>query len=138
VLGNAQRSLRDSIERRANGRVALLERQAGGGAVLTGPWMVSASIVVPRGHPLMCDSPVGCYRWLGQLHAAALTELGVPAYALPAQALPDANNMIDARTASWACFGRLSPWKLLIQAIENWLAWHKEGCTRGHCWSQEH
>jgi lipoate-protein ligase A len=113
VLGNAQRSLRNSIEQRANGRVELLQRQAGGGVVLTGPWMVSTSIILPYGHPLLCDSLVACYRWLGQLHAAALTEFGVPAYALPAQALPAANAMIDVRTVSWACFGGLSPWEVV-------------------------
>jgi lipoate-protein ligase A len=113
VLGNAQRSLRKLIEQRATGRVDLLERQAGGGAVLTGPWMVSTSIILPHGHPLLGDSLVGCYRWLGQLHATALAEFGVPAYALPAQALPLANAMIDARTVNWACFGGLSPWEVV-------------------------
>jgi lipoate---protein ligase len=113
VLGNAQRSVRKVIENRIDGRVELFERQAGGGAVLTGPWMVSTSIVLPHGHPLLGDSLVGCYRWLGQLHAAALAEFGVPAYALPAPALPLANSMIDVRAVNWACFGGLSPWEVV-------------------------
>ncbi len=113
MLGNAQRALRNVIEQRANGRVDLLERQAGGGAVLTGPWMVSTSIVLPYGHALLCDSLVGCYRWLGQLHAAALAEFGVPAHALPVEALPVANAKIGARTVNWACFGGLSPWEVV-------------------------
>jgi len=113
VLGNAQRSLRNIIEQRIDGRIELLERQAGGGAVLTGPWMVSTSIVLPHGHPLLCDSLVGCYRWLGQLHAVALAEFGVPASALPAPALPLANAMINVRTVNWACFGALSPWEVV-------------------------
>jgi lipoate-protein ligase A len=113
VLGNAQRSLRNVIEQRINGRVELLDRQAGGGAVLTGPWMVSTSIILPYGHPLLSDSLVGCYRWLGQLHAAALAEFGVPAYALPAKALPLASAMIGVRTVNWACFGGLSPWEVV-------------------------
>jgi len=75
--------------------------------------MVSTSIVLPYGHPLLCDSLVSCYRWLGQLHAAALAEFGVPAYALPAPALPLANAMIDVRTVNWACFGGLSPWEVV-------------------------
>jgi lipoate---protein ligase len=113
VLGNAQRSLRNIVEQRINGRVELLDRQAGGGAVLIGPWMVSTSIVLPYGHSLLGDSLVGCYRWLGQLHAVALAEFRVPAYALPAQALPGANAIIDVRTVSWACFGGLSPWEVV-------------------------
>lgn len=113
MLGNAQRSLRNVIGQRINGRVELLERQAGGGVVLTGSGMVSASIVLPYGHPLLCDSLVGCYRWLGQLHVAAFGEFGVPAYALPPHALPLANAMIDVRTVRWACFGDLSPWEVV-------------------------
>jgi len=113
VLGNAQRSLRNIIEQRIDGRVELLEREAGGGAVLTGPWMVSTSIILPRGHPLVSGSLVGCYRWLGQVHAAALAEFGVPAHALPVQSLPLANAMMDIRTVDWACFGGLSPWEVV-------------------------
>jgi len=113
VLGQAQRSLRHVIEQRIDGRAELLDREAGGGAVLTGPWMVSASVILPHGHPLLGDSLVGCYRWLGQLHAAALAEFGVPARALPAQSLPLANARIDARTVTWACFGGLSPWEVV-------------------------
>lgn len=75
--------------------------------------MVSTSIILPYGHPLVCGTLVGCYRWLGQLHAAALTNFGVPAYALSAQALPGANAMIDIRTVNWACFGGLSPWEVV-------------------------
>jgi lipoate-protein ligase A len=113
VLGKAQRSLRDVIGQRIDGRVELLEREAGGGVVLTGPGMVSASIVLPYGHPLLCETLVGCYRWLGQLHVAALAELGVAAYALPASALPLANAMMDVPPARWACFGGLSPWEVV-------------------------
>jgi lipoate---protein ligase len=112
VLGQAQRSLRSVIEQRIDGRAELLDRQSGGGAVLTGPWMVSASVILPHGHPLLGGSLVGSYRWLGQLHAAAFAEFGVPAYALPPQSLPLANAMIDVRPVKWACFGALSPWEL--------------------------
>ena len=113
MLGISQRSLRDAIGQHIDGRVELLERQAGGGVVLAGPGMVSASIALPHGHPLLCDSLVGCYRWLGQLHVAALAELGVAAYALPANALPLANAMMDVGPVRWACLGGLSPWEVV-------------------------
>lgn len=113
MLGHAQRSLRTAIAQRSKGRIELLERQAGGGAVLSGPWLVSASIVLPYGHPLLCESVAGCYRWLGQLHAAALAEFGVSVRALPPQQLPLANAMMDVRTVDWACFGSLSPWEVV-------------------------
>ena len=113
MLGNAQRSLRDVIGQRSDGRVELLERQAGGGVVLTGLGMVSASIALPHGHPLLRESLVDCYRWLGQLHVAALAGFGVAAHALPANALPLANAMMDVGAVRWACFGGLSPWEVV-------------------------
>ena len=75
--------------------------------------MVSSSIVLPHGHPLLGESLVACYRWLGQLHVAALADFGVPAHALPAPALPLANAKIDVRAVNWACFGGLSPWEVV-------------------------
>lgn len=113
MLGNAQRSLRNVVGRRIDGPVEVLERQAGGGAVLTGPAMVSASIILPHGHRLLGDSLVGSYRWLGQVHVAALAEFAVLAYALPPHAVGLANAMIAARTVRWACFGGLSPWEVV-------------------------
>jgi len=113
VLGNAQRPLRNLIGQRVDGRTELLERKAGGGAVLTGPGMVSASIVLPCGHPLLCDSLVDSYRWLGRLHVAALAEFAIAASAVPPRALHLANAVMAARTVHWACFGGLSPWEVV-------------------------
>lgn len=113
MLGCSQRSLRDDIERRLNGRAGLVVRESGGGAVLTGPWLVSASVVLPQGHPWVCDGLIESYRRLGQLHAAALKEFGVPARALPPQELPRANEASGVGAVAWACFGSLSPWEVV-------------------------
>lgn len=113
VLGCAQRSLRPAIERRAGRVVALVDRPAGGGAVLAGPWMVSVSIVLPSGHALLRGNLIDCYRWLGQLHVEALAECGVPCRALPPQELRGADAAFGASAVSWACFGALSPWEVV-------------------------
>lgn len=113
VLGCAQRSLRDDVERRLHGRAELTVRESGGGAVLTGPWLVSASVVLPPGHPWICDGLIDSYRRLGQLHVAALKEFGVPARAVPPQELPRANEASVVNAVGWACFGGLSPWELV-------------------------
>jgi lipoate---protein ligase len=113
VLGCAQRSLRDAIERRANGEVPLVDRSAGGGAVLAGPWMISVSIVLPGGHRLLGGNLIDCYRWLGQLHVEALAACGVRAYAVPSHELQRAEAAVGARTVNWACFGALSPWEVV-------------------------
>lgn len=90
----------------------MLERQSGGGAVLTGPWMVGVSVVLPHGHPWLCNGLLESYRWLGQLHVAVLADLGVAVHSLPAHELPRANEQAG-RTVDWACFGSLSPWEVV-------------------------
>lgn len=113
VLGCSQRSLHESIEHRLGGRAELVERESGGGAVLTGPWLVSASVVLPHGHPWVSDGLLDSYRRLGQLHVAALKEVGVPAQVLTSQELRFSNDTNSVRSVDWACFGGLSPWELV-------------------------
>lgn len=113
MLGCSQRSLRDDIKQRLGGRVDLVDRESGGGAVLTGPWLVSASVVLPHGHSWVRDGLLESYRRLGQLHVAALKEFGVPARALPPQGLPRTHGTSRDNAVDWACFGGLSPWELV-------------------------
>ena len=81
--------------------------------MLTGPCLVSASVVLPHGHPWISDGLIDSYRRLGQLHVAALGEFGVPARALPPQALSCSGVSSDVGAVDWACFGGLSPWELV-------------------------
>lgn len=113
MLGCSQRSLRDNVKQRLDGRVELVQRESGGGAVLTGPWLVSASVVLPHGHPWVRDGLVDSYRQLGLLHVAVLKEFGVSARALPPQELPRAKDASGVGLAKWACFGSLSPWEVV-------------------------
>lgn len=113
VLGCAQRSQRPAIERRAAGVVALVDRPAGGGAVLAGPSMISVSIVLPPGHALLRGNLIDCYRWLGQLHVEALAGCGVTGRALPPHEVRRADAALGACAVSWACFGALSPWEVV-------------------------
>lgn len=104
---------RRGITRRLGGRAELLERESGGGAVLTGPWLVSASVVLPHEHAWVCNGLIDSYGRLGQLHELALTELGVSARALPPQELQHSNGPSGFRVVDWACFGSLSPWEVV-------------------------
>lgn len=90
-----------------------MARESGGGAVLTGPWLVSASVVLPPGHPWVCDGLIDSYRRLGLLHVAVLNEFGVSARALSPQELPRGNGSSRVNLVDWACFGGLSPWELV-------------------------
>lgn len=110
VLGCSQRRLLAQ----ADGSVPVLLRQSGGGAVLTGPWMLGLSVALPADHRLARQGLVASYRWLGEAVAGVLQQGGVEAQALA----PEALRALPAaqRTAvDWACFGGLSPWEVLAQ-----------------------
>jgi lipoate-protein ligase A len=112
VLGCAQRSLRPAIENKAAGTIDIVDRDSGGGAVLTGPWLVGVSVVLPNCHPLLGQTLGDSYRGLSQLHVSALENFGVSARAwLPSKlsTLP----VPDAPVLDWACFAGLSPWEVI-------------------------
>jgi len=113
VLGCSQRLLLETAQQRLEGRVELLGRESGGGAVLTGPWLVGVSVVLPPGHPWLAGGLLESYRHLGQLHLAALAAFGIPAFALSPQELARVQPAIGVRSVDWACFGSLSPWEVV-------------------------
>jgi len=111
VLGCSQRALRASVQQRLAGRGVVLQRESGGGAVLTGPWLVSASVVVPHDHAWVRGGVVESYRQFAELHVAALAELGVIAQPALPHDVARANEA--GATVPWACFGSLSPWEVV-------------------------
>lgn len=111
VLGCSQRGLLAAV--RDDASVPLLMRESGGGAVLTGPWLVGLSVALPPDHALVAGGPVASYRWLGELIAGLLCDANVAAHALPPQALR-ANAEPAPEVARWACFGGLSPWEVVV------------------------
>lgn len=111
VLGCSQRALRCGCALRLPSGVALLERASGGGAVLSGPWMVSVSVVLPTGHAWMVGGALEAYRRLGRVQASALAALGIETAAVPPDGVAAANQRLGGGVP-WACFGRLAPWEL--------------------------
>jgi len=108
VLGCSQSAMQDRL---VGAATPFVQRDSGGGAVLTGPWMLSASIVLPPDHALVGTGTVSSYRWLGMLHAGLLRDLGIAAYAVPPEEVrlaPPAGGL------KWACFGGLSPWEVVV------------------------
>ncbi|MDO8448597.1 MAG: ligase [Rhodoferax sp.] len=131
MLGCSQRSLQDDIEHRLQGRAEVTARESGGGAVLTGPWLVSTSVVFPPGHPWVCDGLIDSYRRLGQLHVEVLKEFGVPARALPPQELPRTPDSSAVNAVGWACFGGLSPWELVSAEDRKLVGLAQRRCRAG-------
>ena len=105
VLGCSKRPTPQMSERAKAAGVDLCARQTGGGAVLAGPWMLGASVVLPAQHPLVVVSIPLSFRWLGHAHVSWLQSIGVAAHAVPSTAGPREPGL------SWACFARLSYWE---------------------------
>lgn len=110
VLGRAQRAARPAL--RPVGVAASLEvldRDAGGGAVLVGPWMLGLSVVLPAAHPLVAGRSVAAsYAWLADAFVAVLAGEGVAARA----ARPDEAAGAPA-ALRWACFAGVTPPEVL-------------------------
>lgn len=103
-------SARVSAEMGARARAAGVElcvRQSGGGAVLTGPWVLGATVLLPSRHPLVVPSIAQSYRWFGLAHCAWLHRMGIGARAVRQPQLED-------RNLAWACFARVSHWEVEV------------------------
>jgi len=102
VLGCSQRPSTGMRLRAAHAGVELCVRRSGGGAVLAGPWMLGATVVLPPRHPRVVASIPSSYRWFGVAHVAWLREIGVDARAVRSVGAPGDPSL------SWACFAGLS------------------------------
>lgn len=108
VLGRSQRSWALADE-----TVARVERQAGGGAVLVGPWMLSASIVLPTTHPFARLPPAASYHWLGDAYATVLRDAGIGAQVLDIAGARELQQQADPNL-KWACYGGFSPGEVVV------------------------
>lgn len=111
VLGYSQRRLMSEVD--TGSGLEVLRRESGGGAVLTGPWMLGLSVSLPPEHPLLGTSLTDSYQWLGEIIARTLQECGAPAEAVSPQDVRDRANVCPTTNLSWSCFGGLSPWEVL-------------------------
>ncbi len=93
VLGSAQRNLwTDST-------LPVRVRSSGGGAVLSGPWLLRSAVVLPRSHVLGQHGPAAAARWYGEIHCRWLRAQGIGAAELYSGSSVD----------HWACFaGRIA------------------------------
>ena len=113
VLGRSQTGLVSAVDAAQRAGVPLAGRQAGGGAVLVGPWMLSVSIVLPVAHPLCLGGTLAGYRRIGERFAAVLRDFGVAAHALTPDEARAAQEQPRASDLQWACYGGLSPWEVV-------------------------
>ncbi len=114
VLGCSQRAWHERLTAAPGGPpMEVLLRESGGGAVLTGPWLLGLSLVLPPGHAWLAGGLLPSYQRLGELHVGALEALGISARAVAPQALDAEKSKHEADPLGWACFGGLSPWEVV-------------------------
>jgi lipoate---protein ligase len=113
VLGRSQHALRPDTALRVR------RRASGGGAVLTGPWMLRALLRLPRAHPLARGGPTALARWFGGLHLPWLRGLGIA----------DADLYAGPFEDHWACFLGRGPGEVLVgdrKLVGIAQAWHRD------------
>jgi lipoate-protein ligase A len=112
VRGRSQRTGRSLVA--AQGRaddLPLVDRDAGGGAVLVGPWMLSLSVALPLDDARVAGAAVAdSYRWLGDAFVDALARHGICGEALPRERTVSAPAHL-----AWACFAGLAPWEVVAE-----------------------
>ena len=105
VLGRSQHAMLPGLDQQG---LPIVARSSGGGAVLVGPWMVGASVLLPARHRLLPDGAVAdSYRWLGELFVTALARHGVAATSVPRE-----HTWKAPADLAWACFAGMSPWEV--------------------------
>ena len=114
VLGCSQRGLVSAVDAAHRAGVPLAGRQAGGGAVLTGPWMLSVSVVLPTTHPLSLGGALAGYRRIGEGFAKVLRDTGIEAHALAPEDARATQQAGAGTDLQWACYGGLSPWEVVV------------------------
>lgn len=114
ILGRGQPETSINFDACRAAGCAVYRRATGGTAVLSGPELLGADIVLPPGHPLALADVTQSYRWLGEALAAGLRGLGVPALAVEPEAARAAREALPAGDPlRLACYALPSPYEVV-------------------------
>lgn len=108
------------LERCARAGLEVLQRRAGGGAVLLDQHLLCYAVALPLPHPLAPDDLTASYRWLGERFAAGLQQLGVPARRVEVdEARADVARLRAGHESALlaACYGALSPHEVVVDGL---------------------
>lgn len=118
ILGAAQPMPPDLLNRSRARGVTVVKRQAGGTSVLATDQVLGLDVVLPRSHSFADADVVEGYRWIGEVWREALHLLGVQArtVTIPEARAEPALDPDIAATMAAACFGRLSPYEVVVNS----------------------
>ena len=108
VLGRGQRPDDEMIERAGCKGIELVRRAAGGGAVIAGPWMLSATTFVPPDHPLAQMSLPQSFDMIGSAWNRALNDMGIETELVNTDNLETKRAAFKDNGLDWVCFAGLS------------------------------
>jgi lipoate-protein ligase A len=114
LLGSSQQPQVADRAACAAAGVLIHRRRSGGGAVLANATLLMLDLALPAIDPLYNHDVTESYRWLGEVWAAALRTLGLPARVL---SIAEARADTQARDPLLAevCFGGLSPYEVVLE-----------------------
>jgi lipoate-protein ligase A len=116
IYGRSTIPAAPALERAREAGCSVLQRHSGGGAVLAGPWMLGAALLVPAASPLAAAGIVGAFRQFGAAWAQALQALGFACHE-PGPAEAALQNRLAAELGvNWVCFSGLSHGELVDAA----------------------
>ena len=75
--------------------------------------LLMLDLAIPRDHALFLDDVTQSYRWIGDVWAATLRDLGLEAYALPVNEARADTQTLNPLLKS-VCFGGLSPFETMV------------------------
>jgi lipoate-protein ligase A len=112
IVGSSQRLEEIDQAACAVAGLCIHRRRSGGGAVLSAD-MLMLDLALPRSHPLYLDDVTESYRWIGEVWAAALRDLGLGVSVASVAAARADTQALDPLVRR-VCFGGLSPYEVVM------------------------
>ncbi len=103
----------EAIARAREKSAAVVQRRTGGGAVLAGPWMLGAALLLPPGSAFGRGGIVTAFREFGAVWRAVLQGMGVACEAATPQQMEQHNELAAQAGVKWVCFSGLSHGELV-------------------------
>ncbi len=113
LLGSSQRSSEADFAACGAEGASVHRRRSGGTAVFADGDFLLLDVALPSGHALLPANVTEAYRWLGEVWAAALVELGVGARVMGVEEARATNAELDAEVRR-VCFGGVSPYEVFV------------------------
>jgi len=108
IMGCSQRPDEGQQQRAEQAGLPIMRRGSGGGAVLAGPWMLSATLLIPVEHPVATLNLIELFRWLEPLWLKALIDSGVPCKGVDKAMIEESKVISKQHGVEWACYASLS------------------------------